>query len=466
MAGLAAIGVEIPRGRLTREVFREAWGTPPGHGARAVAAGDEDVVTMAVAAGVRALADGAAVDALILATTSSPFADKSSAAIIAAALGLADDIRTVEVCGTTRCGLEALRLAADLVDVGAARAALVIVSERPPTRPGSAEEHLAGDAAVAIVVDRSAALATFAGWGAVVDDLTARWRLATDAVPREFERRLEAQHGFGTAIGAALNRALHNAGLAGTQVTAAVVPGPDGRPVPAAARAAGVPTDRLRVGLVDQTGVAGAAAPILDAVRLLPSLGDGDHLLVAAHGDGAAALVLRRGRAAASDPVAPVLRRSRAVPSYGQYLASRHLIEQGDEDGGLEVSPVSYWRRRRSILRREGARCGSCGIVQFPPAPRCTECGSPQLSPTRLGLAGQIYTFTNDHLVAGSYVDVPLPRCVIDLEGGGRFYTTMTDCDPDEVRIGLPVELVFRTRGSGGGFPNYGWKCRPTEVSM
>jgi uncharacterized OB-fold protein len=49
----------------------------------------------------------------------------------------------------------------------------------------------------------------------------------------------------------------------------------------------------------------------------------------------------------------------------------------------------------------------------------------------------------------------------VDLEGGGRLYTQMTDTDPKTVKIGMKVEMVFRKLHEGGGFYNYFWKFRP-----
>ena len=48
-----------------------------------------------------------------------------------------------------------------------------------------------------------------------------------------------------------------------------------------------------------------------------------------------------------------------------------------------------------------------------------------------------------------------------DLEGGGRFYTQLTDGDPDALTFDLPVELTFRRFHEGGGLVNYFWKFRP-----
>ena len=321
--------------------------------------------------------------------------------------------------------------------------------------------------AVALVIDENAGVARIEAWGEVTDDLTARWSLAGDRLHREFEPRLEVRHGLTEAVAAAATRALAAAGIAPGELACAILPGPGGRAGSAAADKLGIGRDRLADLLTGQVGDAGAASPMLALAAALPRLAERDRVLVAAHGDGASAAVLTRGPAQSSSVEASLLRR-REVASYEEYAAPRGLIE-GAPDGGaesVEVSPVAYWRRRRAILAREGARCQACGTVQFPPAPACTECACRALVPVELADTGVVYTFTNDHLVGGAYLEQPLARCVIDLDGGGRFYTTMTDCDPSLVRVGMQVELTFRLRSTGGGFRNYGWKCRPAEVTV
>jgi uncharacterized OB-fold protein len=52
---------------------------------------------------------------------------------------------------------------------------------------------------------------------------------------------------------------------------------------------------------------------------------------------------------------------------------------------------------------------------------------------------------------------------VVDLEGGGRTFLQMTDCDPKEVSIGMTVELTLRCLHEGAGFHNYYWKCQPVR---
>jgi len=51
---------------------------------------------------------------------------------------------------------------------------------------------------------------------------------------------------------------------------------------------------------------------------------------------------------------------------------------------------------------------------------------------------------------------------VVDLDGGGRFRCELADAGPDEVAIGMRVELTFRRLLTAGGVHNYFWKVRRT----
>jgi uncharacterized OB-fold protein len=60
--------------------------------------------------------------------------------------------------------------------------------------------------------------------------------------------------------------------------------------------------------------------------------------------------------------------------------------------------------------------------------------------------------------------DLPNVLCIVDLEGGGRFYSVMTDRTPEAVRIGMTVEMTFRRIHEGLNLYNYFWKTRPVRA--
>jgi hydroxymethylglutaryl-CoA synthase len=75
-------------------------------------------------------------------------------------------------------------------------------------------------------------------------------------------------------------------------------------------------------------------------------------------------------------------------------------------------------------------------------------------------LKGRVFTYSLDNL-AGRGDDPSVVQTVAEMENGARFYGNMTDCEPAEVALDMPVELTFRRIYEGAGFHNYFWKCRP-----
>lgn len=134
MIGIRGFGVHVPRYRLSAATLAAAWGGSGG-GERAVANHDEDSLTMAVEASLAALAgrDGRTLGGVILASTTPPYAEKSSAAILATVADCGRDVFVADLGGSLRAGTTGLRLALDAVRAGSARE--VCWSRRPTCAP-------------------------------------------------------------------------------------------------------------------------------------------------------------------------------------------------------------------------------------------------------------------------------------------------------------------------------------------
>ena len=50
---------------------------------------------------------------------------------------------------------------------------------------------------------------------------------------------------------------------------------------------------------------------------------------------------------------------------------------------------------------------------------------------------------------------------VIDFDEGGRVICELTDCEPDKVEVGMPVEMTYRKMFQSRGINNYFWKAKP-----
>src|SRR2546423_551523 len=121
MAGITAFGAYIPYYRLTHKDIARAWGGRAGDPKRAVAAADEDSITLAVEA-VRDLLAGREardVDGLIFATTTSPYAEKQASALVATVADLRHDVRSIDHTSSLRAATSALGAALDTVAAGA-----------------------------------------------------------------------------------------------------------------------------------------------------------------------------------------------------------------------------------------------------------------------------------------------------------------------------------------------------------
>ena len=161
MAGIASYGAYIPYYRLSRAEIAKAWGNAAGPGERAVAGYDEDSLTMAVAAARDCLTgiDRASIGGLYFASTTAPYREKQSAALIAAVLGLAPEAATMDFSGSLRSGTNALRAALDAVVSGSAQNILVCAADTRLGYPSGPAEMNFGDGAAALLVSAGGTIA-------------------------------------------------------------------------------------------------------------------------------------------------------------------------------------------------------------------------------------------------------------------------------------------------------------------
>ncbi|KPK21001.1 MAG: hypothetical protein AMJ76_03825 [Dehalococcoidia bacterium SM23_28_1] len=149
MVAIASYGAYIPIYRLGRQEMAQAWGIPGVPGERSVASGDEDSITMAVAAGFECLAgiDPASIDGVYFASTTPPYTEKQCASVVAGALDLRRDIFTADFTDSLRSATVAIRAAHDAIESGSAKSVLVVAADNRPAEPETMWEQLLGDGA-------------------------------------------------------------------------------------------------------------------------------------------------------------------------------------------------------------------------------------------------------------------------------------------------------------------------------
>jgi len=100
--------------------------------------------------------------------------------------------------------------------------------------------------------------------------------------------------------------------------------------------------------------------------------------------------------------------------------------------------------------------CAACGHRQLYPRAVCGECGAtPEWE--RSSGRGTVYTYTvirQNH--SAPFADaVPYVVAMIELDEGPRLLSNVTDVDPEDVTIGMPVRVWFADAGDGIGFPMF-----------
>jgi 3-hydroxy-3-methylglutaryl CoA synthase len=465
MAKIASFGAYVPLFRLSRQEMANAWGVPAVPGERAVANADEDSVTMAVAAGSDCLAgiDPSSIDGLYFATTTAPYDEKQCAGIIAAALDLRTDINTADFTGSLRAATTALRAAADAVDSGSAGSILVVAADCRLGEPESMSEQLLGDGAGAVLISKEGP-ATLRGFASTAGEQLGAWRRSEDRYVRSFEAKAETRYGYIQSAVQVGKTVLEKESVAPSDLAKGVITAWDPRSLGGVARSLGLDRGQLQDILFMSVGNPGVPLVLMMLAGALEQAKAGDTLLVVNNGDGADAFLVELAEdfapAAGRKGLAGHLSEKRNLPNYTAYAGFRKLMKRDEVDP--RGSALTYWRDSNIVLNFHGGRCIKCGTVMYPIPRVCGECATKdQIEEIKLAHTGSVYTFTLDHLDDGKYVNVPVPRLVLDLEGGGRVFLSMTDGDPQEVEIGMSVELTFRRLHEASSFHNYYWKCRP-----
>jgi uncharacterized OB-fold protein len=99
--------------------------------------------------------------------------------------------------------------------------------------------------------------------------------------------------------------------------------------------------------------------------------------------------------------------------------------------------------------RLECSRCDNCGTFIMTPQPRCFVCQHAEFSFVELPGTGTIYTYTVvRHPLRPQLAEVvPYVSAIVELDGtqgaGARMQFNVINCDPDKVRIGDKVRVLF-----------------------
>lgn len=476
MVGIKSYGAYLPKYLLSREMIAKAWDFPSRPGNKVVGSVDEDSLTMAVEAGIDCLSgiDPKSVDGLFFASTTQVYTEKDSASFIATVLDLREDIITTDFTDSLKAGTTALARAVDTIKANKdISRILVIASDMREAEPATTWEFTFADGAAAFLIAEGENLPLIIDdYYSISANVTGPWkRTKEDRFIRTFEAKLDNQIYSQSTI-KVMSEILKRNNLNPEDIDIAAYyynnPRTHGRISKAMKFNQGVAQN----GLFFQFGDLGTPMSFMLLISAMKNPTENAKALLVGFGDGAVAILLHIQDITALKELSRThmglaghQQSMKLLENYNVYVENKKLLEK--DRYVRKSSAVTLWRDTPSVYKMYGLKCKNCGTVQYPTTGRsCISCrADDQLELIKLTLKGKIFTYTLDHLVGGAYLNTPVPRCVIDLDGGGRVLLNMTEIEnPEEnVRIGMEVELTFRKEHEGADFKNYYWKCRPVR---
>ena len=486
MIGIKAYGVSIPYYRMNRGDVYKTWLTLPFpmRGERTVANFDEDSLTMAVAAGIDCLTglERKQIDGVFCSSTTFPYKEKLVSAIAATVLDLRRDIRAADFSNSLRSGTIAMNAALDAISAGSMENVLVTASDCRLGAPGSDLEQSIGDGGAALLLGEGPdVIAEVKERYTLTDEFCGMWRSNEDLFVRMWEDRMVHDEGYSKVMPEVITGFLKKAGLSVRDLDKIVCDVPaDIRRHAKLAKALGVAKEQLQSPFSDVIGNTGSALGATMLAAALDEAKSGDRILFAGYSSGVDVFLLQ-----VTDAIERVKNRGTFVRqlntkamiyNYPTYVKWRNLVSMAEASRPpIPATSISNLHRNAKILLGlYGVKCKKCGTVQYTqvtmfssavmPERICIECGAKDdfedypFADKR----ATVFSYTQDKLTAA--MDPPLTVAIVDFEGGGRGAFEVTDRSPEEIEVGVPVEMTFRHLFYDLGIHNYYWKVKPVRT--
>ncbi len=103
-----------------------------------------------------------------------------------------------------------------------------------------------------------------------------------------------------------------------------------------------------------------------------------------------------------------------------------------------------YWEAcKKHELRIQ--QCKKCGRFRHYPQEMCPSCHSLEFEWAQVSGRGKVYNLVVTHQAfhPGFRDEVPYATVIIELDEGVRMVSRMADTKPEELEIGMPVEVAF-----------------------
>jgi len=127
------------------------------------------------------------------------------------------------------------------------------------------------------------------------------------------------------------------------------------------------------------------------------------------------------------------------IPVYGQYT--------------FGIAGERFFREIKDNAKIMGTVCNSCNLTYVPARLFCERCYNKLESWVDVGTKGTVHTYTVAYLdLDGSRIDKPIILAMVQIGGAcGGLVHQLGEVTPDKVKIGMPVEAVFKAKAERTG---------------
>ena len=110
----------------------------------------------------------------------------------------------------------------------------------------------------------------------------------------------------------------------------------------------------------------------------------------------------------------------------------------------VDLDNQGFWeavRQHKLVFQK----CKDCGLLVHRPRPMCPRCNSMEREWAPSTGKGVVYSWVNFVYANAAYpgIKVPYTVVVVEMAEGVRIISNLYDVKPEEVYVGMPVEVVF-----------------------
>ncbi len=297
MAGIVGYGGYVPRYRVTAKEIASVWNEDGdrissglGVKEKSVPGLDEDTATMSVEAAKNALKvadiEPERIGAVYIGSESHPYAVKSSAAIVAEAIGAVPYVMAADLEFACKAGTAGMQMCMGLVKSGMVDYGMAIGADTAQGRPNDALEYTAAAGGAAFIIGRKDTIAEINGTCTFTTDTPDFWRREGEEFPMHAGRFTGEPGYFKHTMGSAA-RLMELMKTTVKDYDYFVPHQPNGKFPLKLAKELGIPEEKVRPALlVSEIGNTYSGSSPLGLVAVLDRAKPGDRILMVSYGSG------------------------------------------------------------------------------------------------------------------------------------------------------------------------------------